>query len=52
MDEPPKTRKGSNGKKKDQQQKGAQEHRLGSSKYVRQKEAMHEKNIMKLIIKV
>jgi hypothetical protein len=31
----PKTRKGQDGKKKDQKQKGAQEHRLGNSKFVR-----------------
>ena len=34
----PKTRKGQDGKKKDQKQKGAQEHRLGNSKYARLKE--------------
>ncbi len=40
MDAPPKTRKGPDGKKKDQKQKGGQEHRLGNSKYARKKENM------------
>jgi hypothetical protein len=48
MDDTPKTRKGSNGKKKDQRQKGSQEHRLGNSKYVRQKEAMMQNNKTKM----
>jgi hypothetical protein len=34
----PKTRKGFDGKKKDQSQKGGQEHRLGNSKFVRMME--------------
>jgi len=34
----PKTRKGQNGRKKDQKQKGAQEHRLGNSKFARMME--------------
>ena len=34
----PKTRKGQDGRKKDQKQKGAQEHRLGNSKFVRMME--------------
>ena len=39
----PKNRKGKYGKKKDQSQKGNQEHRLGNSKWVRLKENMLEK---------
>lgn len=40
----PKNRKGKNGGKKDQKQKGQQEHRMGSSKFVRIKEANMENN--------
>jgi hypothetical protein len=39
----PQTRKGQDGKKKDQKQKGAQEHRLGNSKFIR----IMEQRIMK-----
>jgi hypothetical protein len=38
--DPPKTRKES---KKDQKQKGKQEHRMGSSKHVRATEALKKK---------
>ena len=48
MDDTPKNRKGANGKKKDQRQKGSQEHRLGNSKYVRQKEAIMQNNKSKM----
>ena len=38
----PKNRKGKNGAKKDQKQKGQQDHRMGTSKFVRMKEAIME----------
>jgi len=41
----PKNRKGKHGGKKDQKQKGQQEHRLGSSKYIRLKESIIENKL-------
>ena len=38
----PQNRKGKNGAKKDQKQKGQQDHRMGTSKHIRMKEAIME----------